>query len=52
MEINISKQIIDQKVNKIISENPNFFNNDDDERIKSKTFLMLGVAAYLDYGCI
>ena len=46
--MDIAKQIIDQRVNKILEENPELFLNSDAERKKSKAFLMLGVAAYLD----
>ncbi len=47
MAINIAKQIIDQRVDAIMRENESFFAGDDLERRKSKTFLLLGVAAYL-----
>ncbi|MBQ8708303.1 MAG: AIPR family protein [Succinivibrionaceae bacterium] len=48
MPVNISKQIIDQKVIRIMNDNPDYFSNDDEERRKSKCFLLLGVSAYLD----
>jgi hypothetical protein len=48
--MDIVKQIIDQRVNKVIEENPTFFSDfvNDTERQKSFAFLLLGVAAYLD----
>lgn len=46
--MNIAKQIIDQRVTKILEENPKLFSDGDAERRKSKAFLLLGVAAYLD----
>lgn len=46
--MNIVKQIIDQRVNKILDENPDIFTTEDLERKRSKAFLLLGVAAYLD----
>ena len=46
--MDIAKQIIDQRVNKILEENPELFSDSDAERKKSKAFLLLGVAAYLD----
>lgn len=48
MEINISKQIIDQKVNKLMDDNPDFFSGEEAGKRKSKSFLLLGVAAYLN----
>ena len=48
METNIAKQIIDQKVNKLMVDNPLFFEHDDEGRRRSKCFLLLGVAAYLN----
>ena len=48
MLVNISKQIIDQKIGKIMNDNPDYFPGDDEERRKSKCFLLLGVSAYLD----
>lgn len=46
--MDIAKQIIDQRVNKILLDNPALFSDVDQERQKSKAFLLLGVAAYLD----
>ena len=46
--MDIAKQIIDQRVNKILEENQELFPDTDGERKKSKAFLLLGVAAYLD----
>lgn len=46
--LDIAKQIIDQRVNKILEENPDLFQDTDVERRRSKAFLLLGVAAYLD----
>ena len=46
--MDIAKQIIDQRVNKILTDNPTLFSGVDQERKKSKAFLLLGVAAYLD----
>lgn len=46
--MDIAKQIVDQRVNKIIEDNPEFFAKDDPERRRSKGFLLLGAAAYLD----
>lgn len=46
--MDIAKQIIDQRVNKILEENPELFSDSGAERKKSKAFLLLGVAAYLD----
>ena len=48
MPVNISKQIIDQKIGRIMNDNPDYFSNDDEGRRKSKCFLLLGVSAYLD----
>jgi hypothetical protein len=48
MPVNISKQIIDQKIIKIMNDNPDYFSGDDEDRRKSKSFLLLGVSAYLD----
>lgn len=48
MMLDIAKQIIDQRVNKILEENPDLFQDTDVERRRSKAFLLLGVAAYLD----
>lgn len=45
--MDIAKQIIDQRINKILDNEPSFFDGDN-ERNRSKAFLLLGVAAYLD----
>ena len=47
--MDIVKQVIDQRVRKIIKENPDLdiFGNDD-ERNLSRAFLLLGVATYFD----
>lgn len=47
-KMDIAKQIIDQRINKILEDNKAFFPDSDYERQRSKAFLMLGVAAYLD----
>ena len=46
--MDIFKQIIDQRISKIMTDNPDFYKEDDDNRRKSKAFLLLGVASYLD----
>ncbi|MCL2067066.1 MAG: AIPR family protein [Treponema sp.] len=48
--MDIVKQIIDQRVNKVIEENPSFFEEfvNDNEKQISLAFLLLGVSAYLD----
>ena len=46
--MNIAKQIIDQRINKILEENTEIFPGADLERKRSKAFLLLGVAAYLN----
>ena len=46
--LDVAKQIIDQRVNKILEENAVFFSDKDVERNCSKAFLLLGVSAYLD----
>jgi len=48
--MDIVKQVIDQRVIKVIEENPSFFEEfaNDNEKQKSFAFLLLGVAAYLD----
>jgi len=48
--MDIIKQVIDQRVTKVIEENPLFFADfvNDKEKQKSFAFLLLGVAAYLD----
>lgn len=58
MEVNISKQIIDQRINVNMDNNPELFAGFDAERRKTAFFLLLGVASYLDidlseaYQCI
>jgi AIPR protein len=60
--MNINKSIIDQRITKIIAENPIWFSdhrviNDHGKKV-SRAFLMLGVASYLDitldaaYACL
>lgn len=46
--MDIAKQIIDQRTNKILEDNPDIFAGEDQEKKRSKAFLLLGVAAYLD----
>lgn len=46
--MDITKQIIDQRINKILEDNLLGFDGGDLERNRSKAFLLLGVAAYLD----
>lgn len=46
--MDIAKQIIDQRINKILEDNPVIFTGQDVERNRSKAFLLLGVSAYLD----
>ena len=46
--MDIAKQIIDQRINKILEGNEDIFTDSDNERKRSKAFLLLGVAAYLD----
>ena len=45
--MDISKQIIDQRIQGIIKENLDFFIENEEKNI-SKSFLLLGVASYLD----
>ena len=45
--MDIAKQIIDQRINKILEDNQEIFTASDNERNRSKAFLVLGVAAYL-----
>lgn len=45
--MDISKQIIDQRIQGIIKDNPDFFIENEEKNI-SKAFLLLGVASYLD----
>jgi hypothetical protein len=46
--MDIAKQIVDQRINKIMEDNPELFSENDQERRCSKVFLLMGVAAYLD----
>ena len=46
--MNISKQIIDQRINVLMNDNPTYFEGQDFEIRRSKFFLLLGVSAYLD----
>ena len=48
--MDIVKQVIDQRVDKVIEENTSFFAEfiKDNEKQRSLSFLLLGVAAYLD----
>lgn len=46
--MDIAKQIIDQRINKILEANKEIFCDGDNERNRSKAFLLLGVASYLD----
>lgn len=46
--MDIAKQIVDQRVNKIVEDYVQFFEETDKEKNRSKAFLLLGVAAYLD----
>ena len=48
MPVNISKQIIELRIDEIMNNNPDYFSNDDKDSRKSKCFLLLGVSAYLD----
>lgn len=50
--MDIAKQIIDQRINHILKENRAIFGDGDHERNRSKAFLLLGVAAYLDIDMI
>jgi hypothetical protein len=46
--MNITKQIVDNQIMNLIKENPEYFaDTTDDERKKSKSFLLLAVSAYL-----
>ena len=57
-EMDIAKQIVDQRIDSLMKENESFFSEDDPERRKSKFFLLMGVASYLDmdiseaYSCV
>ena len=46
--MDIAKQIVDQRVNKLIEEYTHLFDETDREKNRSKAFLLLGVSAYLD----
>ena len=48
--MNINKNIVDQRIQKIISDNPSWFQDlkNDNEKKISKAFLLLGVASYLN----
>ncbi|MDR1735548.1 MAG: AIPR family protein [Oscillospiraceae bacterium] len=47
--MNIAKQLVDNRVDNIVEENPEFFSDIADvERKKSKAFLLLAVASYLE----
>lgn len=46
--MDIAKQIVDQRINKILDDYSEFFKEMDKERAKSKAFLLFAVAAYLD----
>lgn len=46
--MDLAKQIIDQRINKILEENTAFFSDKDIEKNRSRAFLLLGVSAYLD----
>ena len=47
--MDINKHIIDQRVRKIVSDNPDKFAGEGDENKKiSKAFVCLSVASYLD----
>ncbi len=45
--MDIAKQIIDQRILKLIEENPQLFTENPEKNV-SKAFLLLGVSAYLD----
>ena len=47
--MNIAKQLVDNQVLNLLRENPDYFaDKSDDERKKSKAFLLLAISAYLD----
>lgn len=48
IKVDIAKQVIDQRVNKILDGNTGLFSGEDPEKRRSKAFLLLGVSAYLD----
>ncbi len=46
--MDINKQIIDQRIRKIVEENPGWFEDlKDNDRRMSRAFLILGVSSYL-----
>lgn len=45
--MDIEKQIVDQRILKIVQENPDLFTDSEEKNI-SKAFLLLGISAYLD----
>lgn len=48
--MDINKHIVDQRINKIVKDNPEWFESDNDYNKKlSKAFLILGMASYLDF---
>ena len=46
--MDIAKQIIDQRVYKILADNPDLFSADDAENKRSKAFLLLVVASNME----
>ena len=47
--MDINKHIIDQRINKIVNDNPEWFESENDKNRKlSKAFLVLAVGSYLD----
>ncbi|HBA50644.1 MAG TPA: AIPR protein [Lachnospiraceae bacterium] len=46
--MDLARQIIDQRIIKILEENTAFFSDKDIEKNRSRAFLLLGVSAYLD----
>jgi len=47
--LNIAKQLVDNQIYNLIKERPDFFTDiNDEERKKSKAFLLLAVSAYLE----
>lgn len=46
--MDVVKQIIDQRITRILQDNHELFADKDDERKRSQAFLLLGVASYLD----
>lgn len=47
MNMDLNKQIVDQRIRKIVKENPNWFEERDEKRRISKAFVLLGTASYL-----